>query len=440
MKTSLLLNLIVLCWLSFAAGCQAHRTNESDATTGGHEQGNGAAVESRQATSPQGLSGQSQRMPPGRGLGRVSGRSGLGRGRAQYRPIQLAPAEIHNLGIATAKAAYHSMRSLHSAMGKVLAPQSRMAKVSYAFPARISAVHVKIGDWVEKGQPVLTVQSEEVGRAKSEYYKAVADLELARQNYEREKRLFARGVGAQKNTLATEAGFKVAQASLEAAEKKLHVLGFSEAEVRSIAETHQIHPEITLFAPISGRVIEHNGVLGSTIDQTTDLMTIMDPTLLWVDAEIFERDVAKIRIGQNVQVTVPAYPGEVFRGKISYIGDTMNQETRTLNVRTEVQNTNHKLKHGMFADVSIILNGGYRVLTVPAEAILEDNNEDIVFVKTGGQYTPRIVRDSRGASGRRRGRHPERIHAQVEALRRNAEEGRRSLGRCSLCLRGEQDR
>ena len=148
----------------------------------------------------------------------------------------------------------------------------------------------------------------------------------------------------------------MAQADLDAAEKKLHVLGFSEQEVEAIAATHQINPEITLFAPIHGRVIEHNAVLGGMIDQSTDLMTIMDPTLLWVDADIFERDIAKIRIGQEVQIKVLAYPGEVFRGKISYIGETMNQETRTITVRTEVQNPDLKLKHGMFADITILLN------------------------------------------------------------------------------------
>jgi cobalt-zinc-cadmium efflux system membrane fusion protein len=274
-----------------------------------------------------------------------------------------------------------------------------MAKVSYAFPARISAIHVKIGDWVEKGQSVLTVQSEEVGRAKSEYYKAIADLELARQTYEREKRLSARGVGAQKNTLAAEAGFKVAQTLLDAAEKKLHVLGFSEAEVRSIAETHQVHPEITILAPINGRVIEHKAILGSMVDQTTDLMTIMDPSVVWVDAEVFERDISKIRIEQEVQITVLAYPGEVFGGKVSYLGETMNPETRTLNVRTEVQNRDFKLKPGMFADVTVILNHGLRVLTVPAEAVLESNNQDIVFVKTGGGYAARIVAVSAEQNG-----------------------------------------
>jgi cobalt-zinc-cadmium efflux system membrane fusion protein len=398
MKQRLLGNLTALCCFGVAIGCQGQRAPET-ATTAATDKPPFMAAESHQAASPEERPGRFRRTPPGRGLGRLLRGRGLGSARAQYPPVELAPAETDSWGIATGKVARRSMRSVHSAMGKVLAPPPRMAKVSYPFPARIAAVNVKIGDWVEKGQPVLTIQSEEVGRAKSEYYKATADLELARQIYEREKRLSTRGVGAQKNTLAAEAGFKVAQTNLEAAEKRLHILGFSETEVRAIAETHQIRPEVSLSAPISGRVTEHNAVLGSMVDQTSDLMTIMDPTMLWVDAEVFERDIAKIRIGQDVQVTVVAYPGEVFRGKLSYIGETMNQETRTLNFRTEVLNRNFKLKAGMFADVSIILNGGYRVLTVPVEAVLEDNNDSIVFVKTGGQYAPRTVRVSAEQNG-----------------------------------------
>ena len=379
MKLRLVWIAVLLC-LMITAGCQNQRNSRRDADRGEIEAAGSASAK----TGEPDASGRS-------GRGRRSGELTAESNRNRYHAIQLDTAEAEGLGIATAQAAYRSMQTLHSAMGKVLAPQSRQAKVSYAFPARIATVHVKIGDWVEKDQPVLTLQSEEVGRAKTDYYMAVADLELAEQNFEREKRLFDRGVGAQKNTLAREAEFKVAQANLEAAHKKLHVLGFSEEEVESLSTSHQINPEIVIYAPISGRVIEHNAVLGSMIDQSTDLMTIMDPTLLWVNADIFERDIAKIRIGQNVQVTVPAYPGEVFRGKISFIGEIMNQETRTLNVRAEVQNKNFRLKQGMFADVRIFLNGGQRVLAVPTEAVLEDNNENIVFVKTNGQYAPRIV-------------------------------------------------
>ena len=97
-------------------------------------------------------------------------------------------------GIETARVELLPGRSVLKATGRVLAAQPRMAIVSYAFPARISEVHVRMGDWVEQGQKVLTLQSEEVGNAKSEYYKSQADFDLAKRNYERQKRLHDRGV------------------------------------------------------------------------------------------------------------------------------------------------------------------------------------------------------------------------------------------------------
>ncbi len=277
-------------------------------------------------------------------------------------------------------------------MGKVLAHPLRKAIVSYAFPARISEIHVRIGDWVKKGQKLVTLQSEEVGKAKSEFYKAKADYELAKVNYEREKRLFDSGVGARKNLLTAEAESKVAETNLNAAEKKLHVLGFSEDEVQAVSETHQINPVITLFAAIDGKIIENNAILGAMVDQQTEILTIMDPTLLCIDAEIYERDVAKIRIGQEVEITVPAYPGESFIGKIGYISDVLKEETRTITVRTEVKNKGYKLKPGMFANLKISLNHQSRVLVLPEQVILDDKEDKIVFVKKEGKYFPRIIK------------------------------------------------
>jgi len=341
------------------------------------------------ASGQQGVESQSN-LVARRGLGRNAAGSG-GRGRSRYSAVLITPEERDALKIKTVKASYRPIQSLHTAMGKVLAPLPRMARVSYAFPARIAVIHVQIGDWVKKGQPVLTLQSQEVGQAKCEYYKAMADCELAKTNYEREKVLFSRGVGAQKNTLAAEAEYKVAQTNLDAAEKKLHVLGFTEEDVKSIAGTHQINPEITLLAPLSGKIIEHKAILGQMIDQSTELLTIMDPTVLWVDAEIFERDIAKIRIGQVVSISLPAYPGQTFGGKLSYISDLLKEDTRTITVRTEVENKDFKLKPGMFADMTIHLNQAQRALTVPEEAILDDNDDQIIFVKVDGQYVPRIL-------------------------------------------------
>jgi cobalt-zinc-cadmium efflux system membrane fusion protein len=276
-------------------------------------------------------------------------------------------------------------------MGKVLEHPYRKAIVSYPFSARISQIHVRIGDWVNKGQRLVTLQSEEVGNAKSEFYKAQADYELAKVNYDRQKRLFDRGVGAQKDFLYAESDLKIAEANLNAAEKKLHVLGFSEPEVEVIAETHQISPNIILYAPIGGKITINNAVLGAMIDQETEILTIMDPTILCIDAEIYEKDIAKIRDKQHVEVIVPAYPGDQFNAEVCFIGDVLNEDTRTITVRSEVNNSDYKLKPGMFADIRILLNHQTKALVLPKEAILDDGDNTIVFLKKAGKYYPKVV-------------------------------------------------
>ena len=335
--------------------------------------------------------GQQKVRGTGRGLGLKALMSGRGRGWSEGEAIVLSDEEKEAITIETAKAIYRDMSSHLQVMGKVLAHPFRKAIVSYAFPARVSRIQVKLGDWVKTGQELVTLQSEEVGEAKSAFYKAIADHELARSNYEREKRLFDRGVGAQKNLLATEAELKVAEANLDAAEKKLHVLGFTEAQVKDIAQSHQINPVVNLFSPISGKIIEINAVLGGMIDQSTEILTVMDPSVLCIDAEIYERDIAKIRVGLKVEATVPAYPDNTFSGKICYISDVLKEETRTITVRTEVENREYELKAGMFANIKIFLNKVSRAIVVPEEAVLDDKGESLVFLAKNGRYYPQLV-------------------------------------------------
>jgi cobalt-zinc-cadmium efflux system membrane fusion protein len=384
------ISIIAIVFLFFLSGCkksirQGHKPQGEKVSRQSTEQDKPASPEGK---------GQGRRQnlqPPGSGLEKQTVRRALRRSWQMGTAIELSAEEKQAVEIETVAAAYKPIASQLQAMGKVLAHPLRKAIVSYAFPARIAEIHVLPGNWVKQGQEVVTLQSEEVGKAKSEYYKAIADHELAKQNYEREKRLFDRGVGAQKNMLATEAELKVAEASLNAAEKKLHVLGFTEAQVKAISETHQVNPVITLFSPISGKVVQNNAVLGGMIDQSSEILTIMDPSLLCVDAEIYERDIAKIKNGQNVDVSVPAYPDEKFHGKICYIGDVLKEETRTIIVRTEVENKSNKLKPGMFASLTIFLNHQTRALVLPQEAILDDKDNKIVFVKRGNQFFPLLI-------------------------------------------------
>jgi len=336
--------------------------------------------------------GRSDRVPPGRGeRDRGPGRR-FGPAWALSDRVILTEEEKEFLELTTAPVVLRPMRDTLEAMGKVLAHPMGKAIVNYAFPARISDIHVRVGDWVRAGRPLVSLQSEEVGTAKSAFYKAEADFELAQSSHEREKRLFDRGVGAQKNLMVAEAELKSARAELNAAEKKLHVLGFTQEQVRVIAETHQISPSITLHAPLAGRVAISNAILGAMVDQTTEILVLINPDVLCVDAEIFEKDIARVRQGQIVRVSVPAYPGEVFEGNLCHVGDIMNEETRTVTIRTEVANPEHKLKPGMFASVRIQLNGDGQVLAVPAEAVLEEGDARVVFVKREGEFVPRLIR------------------------------------------------
>jgi cobalt-zinc-cadmium efflux system membrane fusion protein len=317
------------------------------------------------------------------GPGRRAGSSG--------ERVTLSPEEKETIEVQTVPVTRRPIDSRLSVMGKVLVPQNRKAIVSYAFPARVAEVHVAVGDWVKRGQTLLMLESEEVGTAKLEFYRARADLELAKASFERESHLFERGVGAQKSLLTAEAERKVAEATLETAEKKLHVLGFTEDQVREIQRSHQVHPSISLQAPISSRVIESQAVLGAMVDQSTEILTLMDPTTLWVDAEIYERDISRVHPGQKVTISVPAYPDQTFGGTLSYVGDVLKEDTRTITVRTEVDNPHHRLKPGMFADVQISMNGASPALVVPKEAVLDDGDERIVFVLAGDGFEVRAV-------------------------------------------------
>jgi cobalt-zinc-cadmium efflux system membrane fusion protein len=376
--------LFILCFGSCSKSGRHERAAAEDITSA-------QSAEQDRPGTPPGKGRFRRQSPPGLGLGRQAAAGGVRRGWTASTAIDLTDEERQAIEIETVPVARRSIASQLQAMGKVLAHPLRKAIVSYAFPARIAQIHVRQGDWVKEGQELVTLQSEEVGEAKSAYYRAIADHELARQNYEREKRLFDRGVGAQKNMLTTDAELKVAEANLDAAEKKLHVLGFTEAQVKAISETHQVNPVITLFSPISGKVVQYNVVLGGMVDQASEILTIMDPRLLCVDAEIYERDISKIKAGQNVDVSVPAYPDEKFQGKIGYIGDVLKEETRTITVRTEVENRDTSLKPGMFANITVFLNHQNRALALPREAILDDQNDKMVFVKRDNLFFPQLI-------------------------------------------------
>jgi cobalt-zinc-cadmium efflux system membrane fusion protein len=245
---------------------------------------------------------------------------------------------------------------------------------------------VSLGDWVEAGEPMAKLVSVEIGQAVSDYYKSVAECELAKVNYERYQRLISQNIGARKDLIAAEAEFKIAEANLNACEKALHALGFTEEDVLTIKETHTINAELLIRAPISGSVVERDVTVGEQAGEDSTLFTVMDLRRLYVDAQIYEQDIGRVSLGRRTETTVNAVPGRRLEGTVVYIGQKIDEATRTLALRTEIENPGGALKAGMFARVKIFAGNDGPILCIPARAILEEKGKSFVFVPDGDAY------------------------------------------------------
>ncbi len=309
----------------------------------------------------------------------------------QRQYIHLTEEVKKNIDIKTAEVKSGPVKATLKAMGKVLAPNNRKAVVGFSFSGRVVKRHASLGDRVTKNQPLATLECDEVGDAQSEYLKSLTGFELTTLDFQREERLQKKDIGAKKDYLETRARYETAKAALTAAEKKLDLMGLSEDQVKSLAKSRNLSSRVTVKAPIAGRIVTDEAVLGAVVDPSTQLMTLLDSATLCIDADIYEKDIARIKKDQEVHISVPAYPGETFHGKIHYIGDVVHPETRTITVRTTVENQDYRLKPGMFADIRILLHQTENAMVIPKEAVLDDGDRKMVFVREDDHYVYRPV-------------------------------------------------
>ncbi len=286
-----------------------------------------------------------------------------------------------------------------TAPGKIRANQDKVALVGPMIEGRIRRIFVTWGDGVTAGQVLAYLESLEVGEAKAAYFTAMAELQVAEANLTRRQRLFDEQIIPQKDLVEAEAEYTSAQAEADATEKTLHVIGFTEAEVVSLSESHDLTAMMPIIAPISGTIVDRQAVIGAMIEPSGELFTIMDLRTLWVDAEVYEKDLDKVRPGQRVEISVIAYPDETFSGRVSYIGDTLDEETRTAVVRTVVANPRNRLKPGMFATVRIVTTEKQNAIVLPEGTVLRENGKSLVVIEDDAQYRLREVQLGPTADG-----------------------------------------
>lgn len=268
----------------------------------------------------------------------------------------------------------------------VEAEPSRLIKVLPPLAGRITHLNVQLGERVQAGQPLVVIDSPDLGTAYSDYGRAKVLLSLALRNRDRERELAKIGAAAQKDLQQSETDYVTAEVEYQRATAHLKQIG---ADPDAPDKTHTV----TVVAPMAGSIIDLGVAPGEYWnDPTAALMTIADLKTVWVTASVPEKDTAFVSTGQSVSVTFPAYPGEVFRGNVLFVSDVLDPDTRRTKVRIAFDNSRHALKPGMFANATFAAPPESR-LVVPTSALVMVNDSTKVFVETAPwKFEARAVR------------------------------------------------
>ena len=292
---------------------------------------------------------------------------------------------------------YRTRTQVLETTGKVQFNEERLVRVNAPVTGRVAEVLARPGDVVEIGHRLLVLDSPDLGSAKSDYAKAVADLERAEKAITLASELLQVKAIAQKELRETENDFRKSAAERERAASRLRTLGVPETQFKEIAARTDTTTAIVVTAPRSGVIVERNVTPGQVVaygqsDTPPNLFMIADLSTMWVLADVYEPDVGKVRVGQAVSITLPCCPGDRYEGRVSYISDSVDPQTRTVKVRAAVPNRGRALKGEMFVKVAIT-TGSRTVLAIPQSAIHRENGQTFVFVeRSKNDYERRLVK------------------------------------------------
>jgi len=245
-------------------------------------------------------------------------------------------------------------------------------------------VNAELGQNVKQGQTLAIVVSDDLAKAQSEYLSTLAELDEHHKHHARTMKLVEIGAASREELEQATTKLRTAEAEAASRRQRLLLLGLSAQRVGQLKSSTQVTSEVSLPAPLSGTVISRSVNPGEVITADKELLRVSNLSSVWVIAQVYEKDLGKIRIGSGATITSDAYPGRVFRGQVSYIDPVIDQTTRTAQVRVELANAGQLLKIGMFVNVAFATLGGSEATTpvVPKIAVQNVNNQQVVFVTT----------------------------------------------------------
>jgi cobalt-zinc-cadmium efflux system membrane fusion protein len=281
-----------------------------------------------------------------------------------------------------AAAAQHPTTSELVVTGTVAPDVSRNVPVVSLASGRVMAIHTRLGDTVQKGHVLMTIRSDDVSNGYSTYRMAAADEVLARTQYERAKNLYEHGAIALNDLQVAQDTEDKAKIAVETSSEHLRLLG-----------TDPIKQDfmVDILAPSSGVVTDQQVTAGSLVQaySTPYPFTISDLSSIWVVCDVYENDLATVRMGDTAEIRLNAFPDRMFRGKVSNIGAILDPSLRTAKVRIEVPNPGN-IRLGMFARATFRGQTREMHTVVPASAILHMHDRDFVYVPAADNKFRRV--------------------------------------------------
>jgi cobalt-zinc-cadmium efflux system membrane fusion protein len=302
--------------------------------------------------------------------------------------LQMSSSAQQHIGLQVSAAALTHMQEYLRATGTVQPIDSRVASIRPLARGRIVEVRAKVGDRVKAGQTLAVFDNVEAGEliaqlqsARAEQEQRKARLAPALRQTERSRRLADIGAGSEKDFESRqaeqqeiEASLRSQQAAINGIEVRLRRFGISNASARSSFLT-------ALKAPFAGVVTKAQASTGDFVDESREVFAVANLSQVWVQAEVYEKDLGRIRVGQDASITVDTYPNERFTGRVAYTSDVLDPQTRTARVRCEVANGDLKLKTDMFASIELPTKFDKQAITVPTSALQEVEGKSVVFIR-----------------------------------------------------------
>ncbi len=268
----------------------------------------------------------------------------------------------------------------------------------------VRRVNAELGQTVVRGQTMAVVFSDELAQVQSRYLTAQADLEEHHKHHARIIKLVEIGAASREELEQATTKLRSAESELASQRQRLLLLGLSPQRISSLRSSEQVSSEVSLPSPVTGTVIARAVNPGEVIQADKEILRVADLSSVWVIGQVYEKDLARIKVGSGASITSEAYPGRVFRGQVSYVDPTLDPATRTAQVRIELANPGQTLKIGMYVNVAFATLGGAgsTVATVPANAVQNINNQQVVFVALNevNAFAMRPVRVGPEANGR----------------------------------------